>query len=36
MAGNILSRGYLAGFGLTIGSVFGRLAGTAAARYARA
>jgi tricarballylate dehydrogenase len=36
MAGNILSRGYLAGFGLTIGSVFGRLAGAAAARYARA
>ena len=27
MAGNILSRGYLAGFGLTIGSVFGRIAG---------
>ena len=27
MAGNILGRGYLAGFGLTIGSVFGRIAG---------
>jgi len=35
MAGNILSRGYLAGFGLTIGSVFGRIAGTQAAQYAR-
>ena len=31
MAGNILTRGYLAGFGLTIGSVFGRIAGSAAA-----
>jgi tricarballylate dehydrogenase len=27
MAGNILTRGYLAGFGLTIGTVFGRKAG---------
>ena len=27
MAGNILGRGYLAGFGLTIGAVFGRIAG---------
>ena len=27
MAGNILGKGYLAGFGLTIGSVFGRIAG---------
>ncbi|MFN2460575.1 MAG: FAD-dependent tricarballylate dehydrogenase TcuA [Candidatus Velthaea sp.] len=35
MAGNILSRGYLAGFGLTIGSVFGRIAGTRAAEHAR-
>jgi tricarballylate dehydrogenase len=34
MAGNILGRGYLAGFGLTIGSVFGRIAGEEAARYA--
>lgn len=32
MAGNILTEGYLAGLGLTIGSVFGRLAGEAAAR----
>ena len=31
MAGNILTRGYLAGVGLTIGSVFGRIAGKAAA-----
>jgi tricarballylate dehydrogenase len=36
MAGNILSRGYLAGFGLTIGSVFGRIAGREAAQFARA
>jgi tricarballylate dehydrogenase len=34
MAGNILKQGYLAGFGLTIGSVFGRLAGTQAAMQA--
>ncbi len=31
MAGNILDRGYLAGLGMTIGSVFGRLAGRGAA-----
>ena len=31
MAGNILGRGYLAGFGLTIGAVFGRIAGKEAA-----
>ena len=31
MSGNILSSGYLAGFGLTIGSVWGRLSGAAAA-----
>jgi tricarballylate dehydrogenase len=36
MAGNILTRGYLAGFGLTIGSVFGRIAGREAARHASA
>lgn len=36
MAGNILSRGYLAGFGLTIGTVFGRIAGANAAMPARA
>ena len=34
MAGNILTRGYLAGIGMTIGSVFGRLAGQQAARHA--
>ncbi len=32
MAGNILSQGYLAGIGMTIGSVFGRIAGAQAAR----
>ena len=36
MAGNILGRGYLAGFGLTIGAVFGRIAGREAARRATA
>lgn len=35
MSGNILTKGYLAGFGLTIGSVFGILAGEGAAAYAR-
>jgi tricarballylate dehydrogenase len=34
MAGNILGRGYMAGFGMTIGTVFGRIAGKEAARYA--
>ncbi len=34
MAGNILGKGYLAGFGLTIGSVFGRIAGREAAQVA--
>jgi tricarballylate dehydrogenase len=34
MAGNILRKGYLAGFGMTIGSVFGRIAGEEAARHA--
>jgi len=34
MAGNILLRGYLAGFGMTIGTVFGRIAGAEAARHA--
>lgn len=32
MSGNILSSGYLAGFGMTIGSVWGRIAGREAAR----
>ncbi|GFE63229.1 FAD-dependent tricarballylate dehydrogenase TcuA [Litoreibacter roseus] len=35
MAGNILGQGYLAGIGMTIGSVFGRIAGEEAARYVR-
>ena len=35
MSGNILTKGYLGGFGLTIGSVFGRLAGREAAAVAR-
>jgi tricarballylate dehydrogenase len=35
MAGNILRQGYLGGFGLTIGSVFGRIAGREAAAHAR-
>jgi tricarballylate dehydrogenase len=35
MAGNILRQGYLAGFGMTIGTAFGRLAGKEAARHAR-
>ena len=34
MAGNILGRGYLAGIGMTIGAVFGRIAGEGAARHA--
>ena len=35
MAGSILGQGYLAGFGMTIGTVFGRLAGEGAAAYVR-
>ncbi len=35
MAGNVLGRGYLAGIGMTIGSVFGRIAGAEAAASAR-
>ena len=34
MAGNVLGRGYLAGIGMTIGTVFGRIAGQQAARHA--
>jgi tricarballylate dehydrogenase len=34
MAGNIIGKGYLAGLGMTIGSVFGRIAGKEAARAA--
>jgi tricarballylate dehydrogenase len=35
MAGNVLGRGYAAGIGMTIGSVFGQIAGTKAAEHAR-
>ena len=35
MAGNVLREGYLAGIGMTIGAVFGRIAGEEAARHAR-
>lgn len=35
MAGNILTRGYVAGVGMTIGTVFGRIAGQEAAAHAR-
>jgi tricarballylate dehydrogenase len=35
MAGNILGEGYLAGFGMAIGTVFGRIAGREAAKIAR-
>ena len=33
MAGNVLGQGYLAGIGMTIGSVFGRIAGREAASH---
>ena len=33
MAGSILGQGYLAGFGMTIGTVFGRIAGQGAAAH---
>jgi tricarballylate dehydrogenase len=36
MAGSILGHGYLAGFGMAIGTVFGRIAGEEAARVVRA
>ncbi len=35
MAGSILGQGYLAGFGMTIGTVFGRIAGQEAAAHAK-
>ncbi len=35
MAGNILGKGYLAGIGMAIGSVFGRIAGREAAKIAQ-
>ena len=34
MSGNVLSSGYMAGFGMTIGTVWGRVAGREAARHA--
>jgi tricarballylate dehydrogenase len=34
MSGNVLGKGYAAGVGMTIGSVFGRLAGQGAAQHA--
>ena len=34
MAGSILGKGYLAGFGMAIGTVFGRIAGQEAAKRA--
>ncbi|HOZ65380.1 MAG TPA: FAD-dependent tricarballylate dehydrogenase TcuA [Burkholderiaceae bacterium] len=35
MAGNVLGKGYTAGVGMTIGTAFGRIAGTQAAKAAR-
>ena len=35
MAGNVLGKGYTAGIGMTIGSVFGRIAGREASRIGR-
>ena len=34
MAGNVLRKGYIAGIGMTIGTVFGRIAGESAAQHA--
>ncbi len=34
MAGNVLGKGYTAGVGMSIGTAFGRIAGTRAARAA--
>ncbi|MBU5615287.1 FAD-dependent tricarballylate dehydrogenase TcuA [Geomonas azotofigens] len=36
MAGNILGKGYLAGFGMTIGTIFGRIAGEEAVKHVNA
>ena len=33
MSGNILGQGYMAGFGMTIGTVFGRIAGKEAVHH---
>jgi len=35
MAGNILGEGYMAGIGMAIGSVFGRIAGRETGKFAR-
>jgi tricarballylate dehydrogenase len=35
MAGNVLGKGYVAGIGMTIGAVFGRIAGEGASTHAR-
>jgi tricarballylate dehydrogenase len=35
MAGNILTKGYTAGIGMTIGGVFGRIAGREASHNAQ-
>jgi tricarballylate dehydrogenase len=35
MAGNVLGKGYLAGIGMSIGTVFGRIAGEEAAKHVR-
>jgi tricarballylate dehydrogenase len=35
MAGNVLGKGYVAGIGMTIGAVFGRIAGQGASAHAR-
>ena len=35
MAGNVLGKGYTAGVGMSIGTAFGRIAGTSAARSAQ-
>ena len=34
MAGNVLGKGYAAGIGMAIGTVFGRIAGSEAAKAA--
>jgi tricarballylate dehydrogenase len=36
MAGNVLGKGYTAGVGMSIGTAFGRIAGTQAAQSAKA
>ena len=35
MAGNVLGKGYTAGVGMSIGTAFGRIAGTNAAKAAK-